>query len=89
MADLVSVYESACGRLLGQVLELGPDDLSRPVPATPEWTVRDVVAHLVSIVTGLLEGDFPAAWFVNVGKPEAIGDLNAWTQRMGHPQPAE
>ncbi len=82
MADVASLYESACGQLLDQVLTLGPADLSRPVPATPEWTVHDVVAHLVSIVTGILEGDYPATWLVNIGKPEAIEDLNAWTQRM-------
>ena len=45
---------------------LTPEELQRPVPACPGWTVHDVVAHLVGVCTdvvhGKLDGITTAAW---------------------------
>ena len=53
---------------LTELLECTSDDeaASTPVPACPEWTVTDVVAHLygveVDIIEGNVEGAGTAAW---------------------------
>jgi Mycothiol maleylpyruvate isomerase N-terminal domain len=39
------------GELLARSPEIGPE----PVPACPEWTVRDVLAHLVEISAKVIE----------------------------------
>jgi hypothetical protein len=48
-----------------------PDD--QPVPATPGWTVHDVIAHLSGLAQEMAEGQFPAD-----------GPTEAWT--AGHVQ---
>ena len=45
-----------------EVLEAaGPDVGSRPTPATPEWTVHDVLAHLVGVADDVLNGRLDGA----------------------------
>ena len=39
------------------VADLDDDVLARPVPATPAWSVRDVVAHVAGIINDLLAGN--------------------------------
>ena len=59
-----------------------PEDLDRPVPATPGWKVRDIVAHLVGDIECLTRGDFPREFFQAFGDPDAVISLNEWT--TGH-----
>lgn len=44
----------------------GADDPKRPVPATPRWTIHEVVAHLAGVghdaVTGRMDGAPSPAW---------------------------
>jgi len=82
MADLLAVYNTARRQLVDAVSGLDPQQLATTVPATPGWTVHDVVAHLASDVAGVLGNDFPATWFVGVGQAAAIDALNEWTARM-------
>lgn len=42
-------YRAAQQRISGLVAGLGDDELDRAVPATPRWTVRDLVAHLTGV----------------------------------------
>ena len=43
------------------VAELADDELQALVPATPEWRVRDVLAHVVGLAADLNAQRFPAA----------------------------
>lgn len=55
------IYEEARARLAEFVRTLPGDQLATTVPATPAWTVKDVVAHLVGGPSDLLGGVMPAA----------------------------
>jgi uncharacterized protein (TIGR03083 family) len=48
------------------VAGLGADDVNRTVPCTPQWTVRDLLSHLVGgpadIVAGNLDGAATEPW---------------------------
>ena len=65
--DEIGVWYAAGRRRLSEVvLDLGPEEVARPVPACPDWTVHDVVAHLAGVcadvVAGQIEGITTAAW---------------------------
>lgn len=64
--DCGELYERERQALLALVGSLPDEDLHRIVPATPAWTVRDVVAHVVGIAADLNAGRFgtdaPDAW---------------------------
>jgi uncharacterized protein (TIGR03083 family) len=53
------IYAEARQRLGDLVRSLPSEQLDVIVPATPKWTVRDVVAHLAGVPTDLLGGVFP------------------------------
>jgi uncharacterized protein (TIGR03083 family) len=52
------------------VSRLDQEDLDLVVPATPAWTVRNVLAHVVGITADLNASDF------------GPGDADAWTNRQ-------
>jgi uncharacterized protein (TIGR03083 family) len=58
--DLGQLYRETRTRITGIVESLREADLDRPVPACPEWLVRDLLAHVVGgaedIVSGRLQG---------------------------------
>src|SRR5687767_8794473 len=82
MGDRADVYESARMSIRDLLESRPPEDLDRPVPATPGWKVGDVVAHLVGDVESLNRGDFPREFFRSFGDPDAVISLNEWTN--GH-----
>ena len=49
----LGVYESVRGTFAAMLRTMPPTVLSTSVPATPEWTVHDVVAHLVGLAADL------------------------------------
>jgi uncharacterized protein (TIGR03083 family) len=51
--DCGALYERERLGFLDLVGSLDPDQLATPVPATPAWTVKDVVGHLVGITADL------------------------------------
>lgn len=63
-----SVYGSCRERISEIAANLVPEDLTRKVPACPEWTITDLVAHLVGVAE-----DFAAGNFDNAGS-------DAWTK---------
>jgi uncharacterized protein (TIGR03083 family) len=79
MADLGTVYDETREEISTLVTELATPLLDRPVPATPEWTIKDVVAHLTGDVTCVLRGDFPREYFASIGEEDAVAVLNRWT----------
>jgi len=49
-------YEAARLRIVELVQDVGADDALAVVPGTPEWTVHDLLAHLVAIPSDLAAG---------------------------------
>ena len=47
--DFGAIYAETRGRITELTGGLSQDQLERDVPATPEWCVRDAVAHLVGV----------------------------------------
>lgn len=82
MADIAEVYSVTRQELAGFVAKLSEEDLERPVPATPGWSVRDVVAHLAGVVVSTTGGDFPLEFFAALGSAPAVKVLNEWTGRQ-------
>ncbi|MBK5287620.1 MAG: maleylpyruvate isomerase N-terminal domain-containing protein [Acidimicrobiia bacterium] len=56
--DCGALYESIRRDLISVVLAADPSDLEALVAATPEWRVRDVVAHVTGIAEDLNAGNF-------------------------------
>jgi uncharacterized protein (TIGR03083 family) len=82
MGDIADVFEELRRDVVSFVESLPEEDLQRKVPAAPEWTVRDVIAHLAGDSNGVNEGDFPRQFFDSFGDEAAVVVLNQWTQ--GH-----
>jgi uncharacterized protein (TIGR03083 family) len=79
MGDLADVYDRTRQDLGELVLGLAGDELDKHVPATPEWRIRDVVAHLAGVAKGAMSGDFPRDFFNTYGDELGVRRLNEWT----------
>jgi len=85
---LGSLYASARARITDMTAALSVDAANQTCPATPEWTVHDVVAHLRGITedvrTGNLDGVTTDPWTAaQVARHQhtSLSDLLAgWTQ---------
>ncbi len=82
--DCGARYEAARGRFVTLVEGLGEDELAAMVPATPDWSVRDVLAHVVGIAADLNTGDLssvdPDTWTatqVASRRSRSIGEIVA------------
>ena len=82
MSNVVDLYEQLRNDISELVSGLEPDALERPVPATPGWSVRDVVAHLAADATYAIRGDLPRQFFEAFGESDAVALLNDWTARQ-------
>jgi len=51
--DTGDVYERVREDFVATVSALSDDELTLPVPATPSWSVRDVLAHVVGLAADL------------------------------------
>jgi uncharacterized protein (TIGR03083 family) len=59
VVDAAEVYRETRDSLRGLVAGLSDEELATNVPATPDWSVRDVVAHLVGEARITNTGDAP------------------------------
>jgi uncharacterized protein (TIGR03083 family) len=82
MGDIADVYDDVRKGLSALVLELSDDERHTPVPATPGWTIRDVIAHLAGDAACLIVGDLPREFFDAFGDDDTVVTLNRWTS--GH-----
>src|SRR3954469_24453058 len=82
MADLAAVYDETRQRISAVVSSLDAAGLDIPAPATPGWTIRDLVAHLIGDLAALLDGDLPDGFFAGLGDAAEVTKLNTWTDRM-------
>lgn len=51
-----AIYDDARRRICELAAELSPEQLDTIVPATPEWTARQVVAHLTGVAADAVHG---------------------------------
>lgn len=82
MAEVEQLYEQLRKDISDLVRELDPPTLEEPVPATPGWSIRDVVAHLAADAAYVVSGDFPVEFFEAFGNDSAVVVLNDWTGRQ-------
>jgi uncharacterized protein (TIGR03083 family) len=74
---LALAYHSTHAAILAILGTLAGDQLSTVVPACPEWTVRDLTAHMTAVAADTVEGRFPpinphGAW----GERRAVVDAH-------------
>ncbi len=82
MGDIADVYRETREAISSFVSELPEDKLELTVPATPKWTIRDVISHLTGDVERTIAGDFPMNFFQNFGEAAGVVELNEWTDAM-------
>jgi uncharacterized protein (TIGR03083 family) len=82
MAEFADIYEQLRNDISELVAALEPEELDKPVPATPSWSIRDIVAHLAADATCTIAGDFPREFFEAFGESAAVATVNEWTSRQ-------
>src|SRR3982074_2458098 len=80
MADLAAAYLETREHLLPILLDLTPGQLETKVPFSPEWSVRDVVAHMASEAHALVGEGIPEGLFFldEKRRQERSSVINAW-----------
>jgi uncharacterized protein (TIGR03083 family) len=82
MPNLDAVYDATRAELSDLLLTLSEEQLNGPVPATADWTIKDIATHLAADATCALNGDFPTSFFDAFGEPDAVARVNDWTARQ-------
>src|SRR5207244_3526942 len=82
MAEIADIYEQLRNEISELVATLEPGELDKPAPATPGWSIRDIVAHLAANATYTVAGDFPREFFEAFGESAAVAMVNDWTARQ-------
>lgn len=59
MPDLARAYQEARTSMAGIAGDLDPEAQQTRVPACPDWTVKDLIAHVTSIASDLTAGRGP------------------------------
>jgi uncharacterized protein (TIGR03083 family) len=87
---LGAAYDETRTRIAGLVGELDDEKASLPVPACPEWSVHDVVAHLTGncadIIKGNLDGVASDEWTaaqVEARKERSLAEILAEWDEVG------
>src|SRR3982074_1918342 len=80
MADLAAAYLETREHLLPILLDLTPGQLETKVPFSPEWSVRDVAAHMASEAHAIVGEDLPEGLFYmdEARRGERWEVINAW-----------
>ncbi len=84
MSDLAAAYTETRDRLVEVVRPLDEPGLAVIVPATPAWTIKDVVAHLTH-VAGAYAAGYHSYSTQDVNKfalalPDDLPDIDRWAQ---------
>jgi uncharacterized protein (TIGR03083 family) len=82
MAEIADLYEQLRDDISEVVAGLEPARLDTPVPATPGWTIRNVLTHVTADATCVIAGDFPTGFFEAFGESSAVAEVNEWTARQ-------
>ncbi len=59
LVDPIDEWTQAQQRVITLVEHATPEQLTRPVPACPDWTVRDLLSHMVGLGADVAAGDEP------------------------------
>jgi uncharacterized protein (TIGR03083 family) len=88
--DAGSLYAAGRVSITELVADLAPAELECPVPATPGWTVKDLVGHLAGVAAdvtaGQLEGAGTPPWTarqVEDRRPRPMGEVLAEWSSLG------
>ncbi len=68
--DLAAIYLAVRDRMCVAIEAMSAVDAEKAVPACPDWTVHDLLAHQTSMPVALIAGDLPT------------GDVNEWIQGL-------
>lgn len=83
MGDLADVYDEERRRLSEFVAGLDEEGLARRVPATPDWTMKELMAHVFGVAAATATGSAVPTDLLNAWRdPAGAADLNEWT--TGH-----
>ncbi|HWD78763.1 MAG TPA: maleylpyruvate isomerase N-terminal domain-containing protein [Kribbella sp.] len=55
------LYHAAHERMAAAVRDLSAEDLDRQVPACPQWSVQDLIAHLTGVAADFVAGNLAGA----------------------------
>lgn len=55
-ADSAAAYQQVRERMTALLREASPEQLARQVPACPDWTVKDLTAHVVGLAVDVAAG---------------------------------
>ena len=55
--DYPAAYGELRGRVIGLLRDADDSQVNAPAPATPEWRVRDIAAHLTGVCADVLAGN--------------------------------
>ena len=93
--DLADAYASLRGRVGDLIRAASPEQLQAIAPATPEWRIHDVLAHVVGITSDILAGHMDGvasdAW--TAAQVDARSDtptlelLDEWTSNAAQVEP--
>ncbi|MFY9615197.1 MAG: maleylpyruvate isomerase family mycothiol-dependent enzyme [Candidatus Dormiibacterota bacterium] len=80
MADLAAAYVETYEHIVPILRGLTPEQLETKVPFSPEWSVRDVAAHMTSEAEMIVYGDIPEGIFYmdEARRDERAGIINAF-----------
>lgn len=92
MTDWGALYREHVGAVCALATYLTADELAREVPATPAWTVHDVIAHLAGgpsdAVTGRMDGAPGPEWTArHVGERRGLPVPDLVTEMQSHQDP--
>lgn len=59
--EIARLYVDAQRSFVALFESLDPDDLAKPVPCSPEWTVRDVLSHAAGVTDDIANGRIDGA----------------------------
>ena len=59
LVDAIAEWSRAQQRVIDLVADLPPEQAQRRVPACPDWTVRDLLSHMVGLGVDVVAGDEP------------------------------
>jgi uncharacterized protein (TIGR03083 family) len=80
MADLAAAYQETYEHIVPILRELTPEQLETKVPFSPEWSVRDVAAHMASEAEMIVFEDIPEGifWLEESRRKERSETINAF-----------
>jgi uncharacterized protein (TIGR03083 family) len=79
VGDLGDIYADTRNSLVDILIGLDDEQLVRPVPACPGWTIKDVAAHLTGVVEDWIRAEGPREFIDPGDRDGAISRLDEWT----------